>query len=166
MTFESLDIFLRKWGTIMKRLFFSVILFTVLFSVDVFAAVDINVLNNRMLSYINELRVSTGVDVLTLDLDLTAIADIRSKEASTDWSHTRPNGQQGVELISSDKWRGENLSRIKGTEDPKKAADVMFDDLVASPTHYDNMVFGDFTKIGISSYVEDDRITVAYMFSN
>lgn len=137
-----------------------------LFSVDAFAAVDINALNNRMLSSINELRASNGVKALTLDRDLISVANIRSQEASSNWSHTRPNGEQGVELISSDKWRGENLSRIKGTEDPAKAASVMFEDLVASPAHYDNMVFGEFTKIGISSYVEGDKITVAYLFSN
>ena len=164
--FESLEIFPGKRGTMIKRLLFLVIAFTWIFSVDAFAAVDINALNNKMISYINELRVSTGVGVLELDRDLIAVADIRSEEASANWSHTRPNGEQGVELIPSDKWRGENLSRIKGTEDPGKAAKVMFDDLVASPAHYDNMVFGDFTKIGISSYVEGDKITVAYLFSN
>ncbi len=137
-----------------------------LFSVDAFAAVDINALNNRMLSSINELRASNGVKALTLDRDLISVANIRSQEASSNWSHTRPNGEQGVELISSNKWRGENLSRIKGTEDPAKAASVMFEDLVASPAHYDNMVFGEFTRIGISSYVEGDKITVAYLFSN
>ncbi len=137
-----------------------------LFSVDAFAAVDINALNNKMLSSINELRASNGVKALTLDRDLISVANIRSQEASSNWSHTRPNGEQGVELISSDKWRGENLSRIKGTEDPAKAARVMFEDLVASPAHYDNMVFGEFTRIGISSYVEGDKITVAYLFSN
>lgn len=164
--FESLEIFPGKRGTMIKRLLFLVIAFTWIFSVDAFAAVDINALNNKMISYINELRVSTGVEVLELDRDLIAAADIRSEEASANWSHTRPNGEQGVELISSDKWKGENLSRVKGTEDPGKAAKVMFDDLVASPAHYDNMVFGDFTKIGISSYVEGDKITVAYLFSN
>ncbi|MBQ7724691.1 MAG: CAP domain-containing protein [Lachnospiraceae bacterium] len=142
------------------------ITFAMLFSVDAFAAVDINALNNRMLSSINELRASNGVKALTLDRDLISVANIRSQEASSNWSHTRPNGEQGVELISSDKWKGENLSRIKGTEDPVKAASVMFEDLVASPAHYDNMVFGEFTRIGISSYVEGDKITVAYLFSN
>ncbi len=150
----------------MRRLLFLVITFTMLFSVDALAAVDINAVNNKMLSSINELRVSNGVKALTLDRDLISIANIRSQEASSNWSHTRPNGEQGVELIASDKWRGENLSRIKGTENPAKAASVMFEDLVASPAHYDNMVFGEFTKIGISSYVEDDKITVAYLFSN
>ena len=150
----------------MRRLLFLVITFAMLFSVDAFAAVDINALNNRMLSSINELRASNGVKALTLDRDLISVANIRSQEASSNWSHTRPNGEQGVELISSDKWRGENLSRIKGTEDPAKAASVMFEDLVASPAHYDNMVFGEFTRIGISSYVEGDKITVAYLFSN
>ena len=69
-------------------------------------------------------------------------------------------------MIPPDKWRGENLSYVTGTEDVAEASKIMFDNLVASPTHYDNMVFNQFTKIGISSYVENGKITVAYMFSS
>ena len=47
----------------------------------------------------------------------------------------------------------------------------MFDNLKASPMHYDNMVFKNFTKIGIGTYVtktSDGKIslTTAYLFSN
>ena len=150
----------------MKKFLFLVIVFTLFFSIDAFAAVDINAVNNKMLSSINELRASTGNKALALDSGLNSIADVRSQEASTKWSHTRPNGQQGVDMIPSDRWRGENLSYVTGTEDAAEAAQIMFKNLVASPTHYDNMVFGQFTKIGISTYVENGKITVAYMFSS
>ncbi|SKC07793.1 Cysteine-rich secretory protein family protein [Lachnospiraceae bacterium] len=133
-------------------------------------------MNDRLLDEINDLRKSKGLKELTIDSTLTTIADTRSTEASKKWSHERPNGEQGTEMISSDLWRGENLSCVtypgyKGSEkDQEKAADTMFDNLVASPAHYDNMVFKNYTKIGISSELTETsdgtKITVAYMFSN
>ena len=55
-------------------------------------------------------------------------------------------------------------------EEQEKAADIMFDNLVASPTHYDNMTFRSFTKVGIRTNVantgDGTRLTTAYLFSN
>ncbi|MCR5746986.1 MAG: CAP domain-containing protein [Lachnospiraceae bacterium] len=133
-------------------------------------------LNNQMLSKINGLRESQGVADLALDATLNSYAAIRSEEAATKWSHTRPDGSQGYEMIAETKWRGENLSYIQypgfsySQADQAAAADVMFDNLVASPTHYDNMVFGSFTKIGIRTSVlgtgDGSKLTTAYMFSS
>ena len=71
---------------------------------------------------------------------------------------------------------GENLSYVTfpdfnySEEEQEEAAEVMFDNLVASPTHYDNMVFGSFTKVGIRTNVantaDGTRLTTAYLFSN
>ena len=143
-----------------------VIVFTMLFSVNAFAAIDTNALNNEMLFHINDLRESLGLQALKIDSSLISIANIRSDEASENWSHTRPNGEQGSEMIAPDRWRGENLSKVSGTNDVSEAAKFMFDQLVESPAHYDNMVFDQFTRIGISSCVENGNITVAYMFSS
>ncbi|MBQ9549908.1 MAG: CAP domain-containing protein [Lachnospiraceae bacterium] len=142
------------------------VFFTMLFCVNVSAAVDTNALNNNMLQNINDLRESLGLKALKIDSSLISIANIRSDEAAEEWSHTRPNGEQGVEMIPADRWRGENLSNVTDTEDASEAARVMFDSLVESPDHYDNMVFEEFTRIGISSHVENGKITVAYMFSS
>ena len=149
-----------------KRMLFMVMFFTVISSVNAFAAVDTNALNNEMLHNINDLRASLGLEALKIDSSLISIANIRSDEASENWSHTRPNGEQGSEMIAPDRWRGENLSKITGTEDVSEAASFMFDQLVESPAHYDKMVFDQYTRIGISSFVENGNITVAYMFSS
>lgn len=137
---------------------------------------ELAALNSRLLQDINELRASVGLPALIMDGDLLAIAAVRSGEASALWSHTRPNGAQGCDMISSNKWRGENLSYVKyaafnGTDGEQvTAADYMFANLKASPTHYDNMVFGSFTKIGIHTTKTTDgsgvKLTTAYMFSN
>lgn len=137
---------------------------------------ELAALNSRLLQDINELRASVGLSALTMDGDLLAIAAVRSGEASALWSHTRPDGTQGCDMISANKWRGENLSYVKyaafnGTDaEQVTAADYMFANLKASPTHYDNMVFGSFTKIGIHTSKTTDgsgvKLTTAYMFSN
>ena len=108
-------------------------------------ASNVALLNNTMLSKINGLRESQGVGDLSIDATLNS-------------------------------WRGENLSYVTYPEfgytqaEQMAAADVMFDNLVASPTHYDNMVFGSFTKIGIRTSVlgtgDGTRLTTAYMFSS
>lgn len=150
----------------MRKLLFMVVLFTMLFGVNAYGAVDTNALNNALLEDINGLRMSQGLQPLSIDSGLISIANIRSQEASSKWSHTRPNGQQGAHMIPSDRWRGENLSYVTETDDVAQASQIMFDNLVASPTHYDNMVFDQFTRIGIASYVGNGKITVAYMFSS
>ena len=156
----------KKLFSLSKRILFLTVFFTMLFCVNVSAAVDTNALNNNMLQNINDLRESLGLKALKIDSSLISIANIRSDEAAEEWSHTRPNGEQGVEMIPADRWRGENLSNVTDTEDASEAARVMFDSLVESPDHYDNMVFEEFTRIGISSHVENGKITVAYIFSS
>ncbi|SKB97357.1 Uncharacterized conserved protein YkwD, contains CAP (CSP/antigen 5/PR1) domain [Lachnospiraceae bacterium] len=134
------------------------------------------VMNEKLLDDINALRKSKGLKALTMDSTLVSIADTRSAEASKKWSHERPNGEDGISMIDPKLWRGENLSYVLypgydgSDEDQDAAAEEMFDNLVASPTHYDNMVFGNFTKIGIATDIteteEGTKITTAYMFSS
>ena len=137
---------------------------------------NVNILNNLMLDKMNDLRASVGVGSLSIDTTLNSYAATRSVEATTKWSHTRPNGAQGCDMIPGNKWRGENLSYVTFPDfgysegEQEEAADIMFDNLVASPTHYDNMTFKDFTKVGIRTNVANTgdgvRLTTAYLFSN
>ena len=139
-------------------------------------AEDVSVLNSSLYSKINSLRTSQGVAALESDASLTSVAAVRSSEASVLWSHTRPNGTQGVQMLPSDEWRGENLSYVIYSSfgfseaEQQAAADVMYGNLAASPEHYSNMVFTSFTKIGISTTVtytsQGVKLTTAYMFSN
>ena len=140
-------------------------------------AKDISALDEMMLKKINELRASEGAGKLSMDSELNGYAAVRAEEASTSWSHTRPNGTQGCDMISSSKYRAENLSCRKYSsfgytqKELESAADAMFADLKASSMHYENMTFKNFTKIGIRTYVSKGsdgkvHLTTAYMFSN
>ncbi|MCR5526889.1 MAG: CAP domain-containing protein [Lachnospiraceae bacterium] len=153
--------------------FTAVTLFTSLMCV---IASDAPSVDSQMLASINNLRTTRGLGALSVDPTLSSIAETRAKEASSVWSHTRPNGMQGADMIDRTKWRGENLSYVvvsnfDGSESiSAAAASTMFSKLCASPTHYDNMVFTNFTKIGIATCAIQTaggtKITTAYMFSN
>ena len=137
---------------------------------------SLSTLNDLMLKKMNDLRKTKKVSDLATDSTLNSYAATRAEEASEKWSHTRPDGSQGCDMIPATKWRGENLSyvifpKFNYTEkEQQQAADVMYNNLVASPTHYDNMVFKSFTKVGIRTYVSETsegvKLTTAYMFSN
>ena len=139
-------------------------------------AEDTSIVNTQLLNDINALRSSQGLGGLSMDNSLTQVAATRAQEASTVWSHTRPNGTQGISMLPSNKWRGENLAYVQYGSftftpgEQQSAASLMFSNLKASPTHYNNMVFGHFTKIGIYTYVTQTgtgyKLTTAMMFSN
>lgn len=139
-------------------------------------AEDTSLINSAFLNDINALRASQGLPALSLDASLSSVAAIRAQEASTTWSHTRPNGTQGISLLPANKWRGENLAYVQYgsftfTASEQAAAEaLMFQNLKASPTHYNNMVYGSFTKVGICTYVMQVgtgyKLTTAFMFTN
>ena len=69
------------------------------------AADQTSTMNARLLADINNLRAEQGLPALTLDSELNSYAAVRSEEINTVWSHTRPNGTSGADMISSTKWR-------------------------------------------------------------
>ena len=148
---------------------------TLLMPVTVLAG-DASAINRAFLDDINALRATQGLGKLEMDNSLVSVAKVRAEEASTTWSHTRPNGTQGVSMLPKDKWRGENLSYVQYGEftftpaEQTEAEQLMFANLKASPTHLANMVHKNFTKIGIYTYVSQTgsgtKLTSAFMFTN
>lgn len=99
---------------------------------------------------INEMREEAGLESLDWDLNLEQTADVRSEEAADVFSHTRPNGK-AWNTVNSRIQGGENLAF--GFYDAQSVVDAWVD----SPTHYDNMMYSDFTKGAISIYEDDDE---------
>lgn len=159
-----------------KILIICVLAMMIIPAANVYASEDVSLVNRQFLNDINNLRASQGLEALSMDASLVNIAQVRAQEASTTWSHTRPNGKQGITMLPADKWRGENLAYVQYgsftyTQQEQVAAEkLMFENLKASPTHYKNMVFENFTKIGICTYVSQTgsgyKLTTAFMFSN
>lgn len=103
----------------------------------------------RAYNLVNETRADEGLDTLTWDQGLESTSAVRAEECSSSFSHTRPNGSPWYS-VNSQIMGGENLAF--GFDDAGSAVDAWMD----SPTHRDNVLYPDFTKIAISVYVADD----------
>jgi uncharacterized protein YkwD len=98
---------------------------------------------------VNDERASAGLKALKWDQNLETVSSVRAKECSVKFSHTRPNGTQ---------WYTVN-SKIQGGENLAFGFDTAGDAVTAwmnSPTHRDNILYGEFAKVSISIYQDDD----------
>lgn len=133
---------------------------------------QLNHLNNQAIAHINSIR----SQALAMNGTLNSYAAIRAKEASVQWSHTRPNGTRGINMIDASKYRGENLAKtvlydFDGSDAMlNEVASRLFNNWKNSSSHYNNMVYGEFTQIGLKTYVvvEGNKYIfyTAAMFSN
>lgn len=92
---------------------------------------------------LNATRQASGLRALKWSAGLETASAVRAVEASSVWSHTRPDGSDYWTVDSSLVY-GENLAQGYTT-----AASAM-DAWMASPTHKDNILFGDFKTGAIS----------------
>ncbi len=106
----------------------------------------------QVLYLINQIRKENGLGELTMNYTLIQVANVRSEEATRNWSHTRPDGSawwtvhQQYGLYGK---FGENLAY--GQESPAEVVQAWMD----SEGHRANILTSDFTTIGISCYYND-----------
>lgn len=130
--------------------------------------INLSELNQLILQEINTLRNTK----IKMDTTLGSYASVRSQEISTLWSHTRPNGTRGVEMIDSTKYRGENLAKtsIASQLDTSTLAKRIVTNWKNSQSHYEIMKSDVYTNAGISTYTEKNGDIVTYytvaLFSN
>lgn len=156
---------------LLKRIMVAAMVITVFmgFSINALAAAKANteVMNEEMLNKINELRATHDLPALNVDTDLVSYAQIRANEITKKFSHTRPDGTEGLDIIPlSRSYAGENLSWHVMDQGVDAAVEGTFTALVNSPSHLDNMIAPEYTKIGIASIEINGKMYVAYMFSN
>lgn len=120
----------------------------------------------ELLRLINSLRAEVGAEPLGVQDDMRFAARIRSLEALTSFSHTRPDGTpyntafDEADFSYAGKWHGENLSSLRfttGMFDEKSAALKMFTGLKESPGHYQNMIGANFFQAGIGVSISYDN---------
>lgn len=155
----------------MKRIMVAIMVIVVFmgFSINASAAAKPNtdVMNEKMLAKINELRATYDLPALNVDTDLVSYAQIRANEITKKFSHTRPDGTEGLDIIPlSRSYAGENLSWYVMDQGIDAAVDGTFTALVNSPSHLENMIAPEYTKVGIASVEINGKMYVAYMFSN
>lgn len=99
----------------------------------------------ELLNLINTERINNNLTELQYDVTLEACADVRVKEASQVWSHTRPDGQKW-NTVSIGYYRGENLAR------GYNSAKEVFEAWMASESHRNNILHKEYKTIGLSIF--------------
>ena len=102
----------------------------------------------EMLSLINEERAAVGAAPLQLNSTLINISNVRASEIVDVFSHTRPDGRACSTVFDDNgiyyTYSGENIAA--GTSTVKDT----FDYLKESKGHYENMVNGNYTNMGVA----------------
>ena len=113
--------------------------------------VDTELRNMALSAYdqINAIRLQNGLNELMWDGNLESVANVRAKELPKSFSHTRPNGKPWY-TVNSKIQGGENLAYGFAT-----ATDVV-DAWMNSPSHKDNILYGEFKTMAISVYEIND----------
>ena len=104
---------------------------------------------DEVIGLVNAERMASGLAPLQATTNLYQVAAIRAKEISISFSHTRPNGSPWY-TVNSQIQGGENLAYGYGN-----ATSVM-DGWMNSPTHRENIMWPEFTKLAVAVYVADD----------
>ena len=125
-----------------------------------------------ILYYVNIERAKEGLSPLTLDEELSGLAQIRANECEEKYSHTRPNDTPWYTVFDSyskpSTVKGENLITGSGYT-PEEYVQAWMN----SPSHRKNIMNPKFTKLGVGSvlyYTTADTtfwgIYVTQLFSN
>lgn len=119
---------------------------------------------NEVYEITNNYRSLVGVPSLTLDSSLVTAANIRAKELSDSFSHTRPNGSSCFTVLSE-------LGISYGTAGENIAAGYSSSQSVmegwrSSSGHYQNIISSKFKKIGIGVNIINNQYYWVQIFSN
>ena len=119
---------------------------------------------NEVYEITNNYRSLVGVSSLTLDSSLVEAANIRAKELSDSFSHTRPNGSSCFTVLSE-------LGISYGTAGENIAAGYSSSQSVmegwrSSSGHYQNIISSKFKKIGIGVNIINNQYYWVQIFSN
>lgn len=119
---------------------------------------------NEVYEITNNYRSLVGVSSLTLDSSLVTAANIRAKELSDSFSHTRPNGSSCFTVLSG-------LGISYGTAGENIAAGYSSSQSVmegwrSSSGHYQNIISSNFKKIGIGVNIVNNQYYWVQIFSN
>lgn len=119
---------------------------------------------NEVYEITNNYRSLVGVPSLTLDSSLVEAANIRAKELSDSFSHTRPNGSSCFTVLSE-------LGISYGTAGENIAAGYSSSQSVmegwrSSSVHYQNIISSKFKKIGIGVNIINNQYYWVQIFSN
>ncbi|MBQ7677092.1 MAG: CAP domain-containing protein [Lachnospiraceae bacterium] len=127
------------------------VIFT-LFHVETFRsdAASTAVTVQEVFDELNEVRESYGYDALDWDNSLYDCAAVRSVELKSLFSHTRPDGRSWY-TVNKNVMYGENLYRSTRNRN----AEGIVSRWMASPSHRDLILDGEYETVGIAGYQEN-----------
>lgn len=110
----------------------------------------------QILNLVNEERAKAGLSALTLDMNITAAANVRAKEIKQSFSHTRPNGgsfstaltEQGVTYRGS----GENIAW------GQKSPEQVMNGWMNSDGHRANILNKNYRNLGVGYYQDENGV--------
>lgn len=109
------------------------------------------VLAAEVISLINDIRKENSLSPLSANAAVQNAAQIRSKEQTKLFSHTRPNGNSCFSVLSDEgisyKGSGENIAY------GQKSAEDVVNAWMASEAHRANILSKNFTDIGVGCYI-------------
>ena len=115
---------------------------------------------NEVYEITNNYRSLVGVSSLTLDSSLVEAANIRAKELSDSFSHTRPNGSSCFTVLSELGTAGENIAA------GYSSSQSVMEGWRSSSGHYQNIISSKFKKIGIGVNIINNQYYWVQIFSN
>ena len=113
-------------------------------------AVNRSTFAREVLALVNAERARYHVRPLRLADDLNRYADIRAREIVKQFSHTRPNGQNGALIIPRGRYRGENLAA--GASSPSAVVHQWMN----SEGHRANILNAEYEELGVGYCFDDD----------
>ncbi len=113
---------------------------------------------NAVVDLVNEQRANAGVGDLAADGALMDAAMIRAQELVTLFSHTRPDGSRGLDIITGYGTRGENIAY--GQASPA----AVMNSWMNSSGHKANILKDKYTAIGVGCYQSGGRLYWVQLF--
>ena len=123
------------------------------------AAAEINIAyTNEIIRQVNSERTRYGLNVLTVDSELSQAAYIRATEIARRFSHTRPDGSSWSTVARNAK--GENIAMGYGYPDKVMAA------WLTSSGHRRNILKSSYGSIGVCAYNHNGIIYWVQLFGS
>lgn len=114
-------------------------------------------LDRAVAEEVNARRAEAGLEPLTLDPRLCAIASVRAWELTLVWSHCRPDGSDGLTVLDqygySHGWAAENLQNGGGSPE------MIVDRWMSKKTTAANILSEAASVIGVGSCTSEDGLT-------
>ncbi|MBQ8786053.1 MAG: CAP domain-containing protein [Oscillospiraceae bacterium] len=102
----------------------------------------------KVVELVNAERAKKGLSALTMDSTLNEVAQLRAKEITSKFSHTRPDGTECFtafdELGAKHGYAAENIAA------GQSSAERVMNGWMNSQGHYDNIMSSNVTKIGVA----------------